>query len=148
MLANIRPGEKHTLMSMITEHQAVALDGCEDVKPRSGRPWRWVSHKFGGRFIPGESGLPMMGQGNNKDSRLVALHTGVTGDVGLAMLVTQTPPVTFKLERTNGGPTALAAKSIIQGKLRLPSTLEQYLHGGQIVGGVADIKAAARDHGI
>lgn len=89
-----------------------------------------------------------MGQGNNKDSRLVALHTGVTGDVGLAMLVTQTPPVTFKLERTNGGPTALAAKSIIQGKLRLPSTLEQYLHGGQIVGGVADIKAAARDHGI
>ena len=92
-----------------------------------------MSHKFGGRFTPGESGLPMMGQGNNKETRLMALHAGVIGENGLAMLITATPPVTFKLERITGGATAQAAKSIIQGKLRLPTTLEQYLHGGTTV---------------
>ena len=66
----------------------------------------WVSHKFGGRFTPGESGLPMMGQGNNKDTRLVALHAGVIGENGLAILITATPPVPFNLERITAGPTA------------------------------------------
>lgn len=57
----------------------------------------------------------MMGQGNNKDTRLVALHAGVIGENGLAMLITATPPVPFKLERITGGAAAPAAKSIISG---------------------------------
>ena len=75
----------------------------------------------------------MLAPGNNKDTRIVALHTGVLGDVGLAMMLTALPQVTFKLERIHGGATAMAAKKIIQSKLRLPSTLEQFLHGGEIV---------------
>ena len=72
-------------------------------------------------------------QGNNSATRLVALHTGVVGNVGLAMLITNAPPVAFELERVSGGATAAAAKAVIQGKLRMPSTLEQFLHGGEIV---------------
>lgn len=131
-LSNLRQGEKKSLMSMVAEHQAVAIDGAEEVRPGT-RYWRWLSHSFGGRFIPGESGLPMMAQGNNSATRLVALHTGVVGNVGLAMLITNAPPVAFKLERVSGGATAAAAKAVIQGKLRMPSTLEQFLHGGEIV---------------
>lgn len=48
------------------------------------------------------------------------LYAGVIGENGLAMLITATPPVPFKLERITGGATAQAAKSFIQGKLRLP----------------------------
>ena len=74
-----------------------------------------------------------MGQGNNKDTRLVALHAGAIGENGLAMLITATPPVPFKLERITGGATLWQLRVSFQGKLRLPTTLEQYLHGGTIV---------------
>lgn len=32
--------------------------GIRLVENPNAMPWKWVSHKFGGRFIPGESGLP------------------------------------------------------------------------------------------
>lgn len=114
-LSNLRQGEKKSLMSMVAEHQAVAIDGAEEVRPGT-RYWRWLSHSFGGRFIPGESGLPMMAQGNNSATRLVALHTGVVGNVGLAMLITNAPPVAFKLERVSVRCDSCCSKSCDTGK--------------------------------
>ena len=59
-------GSNDILMSMLSEHNAVLLDAYEEDK-QSARPWRWVGHRFAGRFIHGESGMPMIGQGRHQN---------------------------------------------------------------------------------